>query len=51
VVLAISAWDVRTAPPADKLDMMVWLYLPDMRYSLSHTLSGCVDKDRQDHLP
>jgi hypothetical protein len=39
MVLAMSAWDVRKAPPTDKPGVMVRLYLPDMRRSLSHSTS------------
>jgi hypothetical protein len=45
-VFAISAWDGRTAPAADKPGMTVRLYLPDMRRSLSQTTWERIDRDR-----
>jgi hypothetical protein len=46
VVLAMSAWDVWTTPPAEQQGIMVRVYLSDMRHSLSLTKSARVGRDR-----
>jgi hypothetical protein len=45
MVPAMSVWEVRTASPEQKPVMMVRLYLPDMRRTLSHTTSKRVDRN------
>jgi hypothetical protein len=45
MLLAICL-DVRVVTPTEKPGMVVWLYLPDMNYSLLHTISERVDEDR-----